>query len=86
MRRLQLIMEAAHVSRTRLGGPLAVIANEKVADGLSERRRFDLDVGLGLDCDVHFHEIRQPRLARPDAHEQLHRPFFGAALDRVSRL
>ena len=85
MHRLQLIVEAAQVSRTRLGGPLAVVANEKVAHGLSECRRFDLDAGLGLDADVHFHEVRQPRLARPDAHEQLHRPFFGAALDRVSR-
>ena len=54
--------------RARLGGPLAVVANDKVAHGLSERRRFDLDVGLGLDADFHFHQIRQPRLARRDAH------------------
>ena len=49
VRRLELVVEPARVPRTRLGGPLAVVANEKVAHGLSERRRLDLDAGLGLD-------------------------------------
>ena len=56
--RLQLIVETAHVPTTRFERPLAVVANQEVSHGLSESRRFDLDVRLGFDPDIHFHEIR----------------------------
>ncbi len=54
VRGLQLIVKPTHVARARLRRPLAVVANDKVAHGLSERRRLDLDVGLRLDGRLPF--------------------------------
>ena len=57
VRRLELVVEPAPAGGSGFGGPFAVVADEEVAHGLTERRRFDLDAGLELDADLHLQQV-----------------------------
>ncbi len=85
MDRLQLVVEMADILFAGLGRLFTVVTNEKVPDGLAERRRLDVHIGLRFDREVQGDKVREPRLTWRDPYQKFHRTLFGGAFDRVCR-